>query len=144
MSRSINDIAKLIKQMAVEAVQEADPTSVVYGTVTEADPETGKVSAVQIDQQWIVNADQLVIPHSYQKRIIKKVKIKGECIAKLREALAKLEIEWEPEEECEEDEALVDVTIKDFLKSGDKVAITRQQGGQKFVVTGRTKAVDDE
>lgn len=138
MSRSENDIVKYIQSIAVAAVTAMDPTSVVYGTVTEADEETGEVAALQVDQQFVIDADQLIIPNAYRERTIEKIKIKGACIAKLREALAKLEIDWEPEEECEEDEALVDVTIKDFLKAGEPVILTRQQGGQKFIVTGRT------
>lgn len=136
--QSMNDFNKAVKQIAMKAFEEADPTSLVYGTVEEADEETGEVAAIRLDQQWVADADQTVIPHTYQERVIEKVKIKGECISKLREVLGKLEIEWEPEEECESDEALVDVTIKDFLKAGEKVAMIRKQGGQQLIVLGRT------
>lgn len=136
--RSENDILKLIKAAAVAAVEENDPQTTVYGTVTEADPETGKIKAIQVDQQWIIDGDQIVLPHEYQDREVKQVKVKGNCIAQLRACLAKCEIEYELDEGCTEDEALVDIELKDYIKTGDKVAITRQQGGQKFVIAGRT------
>lgn len=136
--QSMNDFLKAVKKAAKEAVQESDPTTMVYGTVIEADEETGEVALIQIDQQWILDADQLIIPTTYKERTVEKVKIKGNCIAQLHACLTKCEIEYELDEGCEEDEALVDVTIKDFLKAGEPVIITRQQGGQKFIVTGRT------
>lgn len=138
MLLSGNDIIKIIKQAAIEAVQEADPASVVYGTIAEADTETGEVALVKVDQQWEINGGQLVVPRTYKERTIEQIKVKGSCIAQLHAVLDKLEISYELDEDCEADEALVDVTIKDFLKEGDAVIITRQQGGQRFVITGRT------
>lgn len=136
--RSENNLAAIIKQMAKAAVEESDPTSVIYGTIEEADAETGEVASVRIDQQWIADGEQVIVPHSYKERTIEKVKIKGNCLAQLRACLAKLEIAYELDEGCAEDEALVDVTIKDFLKAGDKVAMVRKQGGQQLVISGRT------
>lgn len=136
--RSENDIMKIIKAAAISAVRESDPTTMVYGTVQEVDSETGAVAKVCVDQQWEIDGDQLVLPRTYQKRKVEKVKIKGNCIAQLHAALTALDIAYELDEDCADDEALVDVEIKDFLKTGDAVIITREQGGQRFVITGRT------
>ena len=37
---SANDLIRIIKEAAVEAVRENDPADVHYGTIEEADPET--------------------------------------------------------------------------------------------------------
>lgn len=134
--RSENDITKLIQQIALAAVEQADPTSVVYGTVSEA--EEGVIGKIKVDQQWEIDGEQCVIPQQFKERTIEKVKVKGSIIELIRDVADKCEVAYEIDEECERDETLVDVTTKDFLKVDDKVAITRQQGGQKFVIMGRT------
>lgn len=135
---SENNLARIIKKLAVDAVNEADPASVVYGTVAEVDSETGKVARIDVDQQWQIDGDQIVLPSSYQERTVEKVKVKGSIIALVYAIAEKAEVEFERDEGCAEDECLVDVTIKDYLKAGDAVVMTRQQGGQKVVVQGRT------
>lgn len=134
---SANDLIRIIKEAAVEAVRENDPADVHYGTIEEADPETGKVGTVRIDEQWELDADQVVTPAAYHERTVKKIKVKGDLIGALYYFLKKNGIDVQPPEGCGEDEALFDVTIKDFLQAGDAVIIMREQGGQRYVINGR-------
>jgi len=130
------DILKVIKQAALEAVRESDPADVHYGTVESADGN-GRIGKIKIDQQWEIDGDQAIVPQHYQKHTIKKVKIKGNIIAQIHALLDNAKISYDLDDGCAKDEALVDVTIADLLQAGDKVIITRQQGGQQFLVTGR-------
>ena len=134
---SANDLIRTIKEAAVEAVRENDPADVHYGIIEDADTETGQVNIVRIDDQWTLDTDQIVIPQVYRERTIKKIKIKGNCIAQLHTVLKKNDIAFELDDGCEDDEAMIDATIKDYLKSGDTVVITKEQGGQRYVVNGR-------
>lgn len=135
---SENNLAKTIKQLALDAVKQDDPTSIVYGTVKGVDSESGSVSRVQVDQQWSIDGDQLVLPSSFKEQNLKSVKVKGSIIALVKALLDASDIDYTWDADCADDECIVDVTVKDFLKEGDPVIITRQQGGQKFIVTGRT------
>lgn len=135
---SENNLARVIKQLAKDAVEQDDPTSVVYGTVKGVNSETGDVSLVQVDQQWSIDGDQLVLPSSFKEQNLEKVKVKGNIIALVKALLDESKVDYEWDEGCADDECIVNVTVKDFLKEGDPVIITRQQGGQRFIVTGRT------
>lgn len=145
-----NDILAIIKKAAVEAVNEGDPTRVIYGKVTGVDEENGKVLGVYIDKELEFDEEQTELkfdtPREYQKRT---VKVKHPIIAELRklfeeintsEACRKVFSETYDlcrDEKCEEDELMI--TVKDFLKEGDPIIITQAQGGQKFTISGRLK-----
>ena len=137
------DILRVIKEAAMEAVAQGNPSEVYYGMVTEA--EEGEVSHIRLDEKWELNKDQILVPHKYKERKLKKVKLKHHVFADIR-ALQRLH-EIEPpalDEDCAEDEILVDMTIKDFLKVGDKVVLQCEQGGQKFVVENRSEQAEEE
>lgn len=142
------DIIAAVKRAAREAVEESDPTRVMYGVITEADKESGKVLGVKIDQQLEFDEEQTDLkfdtPAEYRKR---KIKIKHPIIAELRKLFREINesevcrqvfkeiYDLCEDEDCEEDELIV--TVKDYLKKGDKVIITQAQGGQKFTISGR-------
>lgn len=136
------DILRMIRQAAVEAVTQMDLSEVYYGEVAEADE--GEVSKIRIDEKWLIEDDQIIVPHKYKEKTLKDVKIKHHVFADVR-ALQRLH-EIEPpelDEGCEEDEILADITIKDFIKTGDKVVLQREQGGQKFVIEHRSKTEEE-
>lgn len=145
-----NDILAIIKKAAVEAVNEGDPTRVIYGKITGVDEESGKVLGVQIDEDLEFDEEQTELkfdtPREYQKRT---VKVKHPIIAELRKLFEEINTstacrevfsgtyELCKDEGCEDDELMV--TLKDFLKEGDPIIITQAQGGQKFTISGRLK-----
>ena len=142
------DILAAVKRAAREAVEESDPTRVMYGEITEADEETGKVLGVKIDQQLEFDEEQTDLkfdtPAEYRER---KVKIRHPMIAELRKLFREInesekfrEVFTETYDLCEDDGCAEDeliISMKDFLKKGDKVIITQAQGGQKFAISGR-------
>ncbi len=150
-----NDILRTIKKAAKEAIEESDPTRVMYGTITEVDKETGKVLGVKIDQDFEFDEEQTELkfdtPREYAKR---KVKVKHPIIAELRKLFKEINesekcrevftntYELCEDADCEDDEILV--TLKDFLKKGDGIIITQAQGGQKFTISGRLKNVTSD
>ena len=136
------DIIKIIKQCAIEAVKQADPQETYYGTVIEA--EEGVPTLIMSDQQWEIFDDQIVVPQTYKERTLEEVKVKSSVISDLRNVMDHLGLSYTIDEDCGRDEALCAVTIKDFLKEGDKVILQRQQGGQSFLVTGRTVTEEEE
>lgn len=146
-----NDILAIIKRAAVEAVNEGDPTRVIYGTITGVDEESGRVLGVRIDEDLDFDEEQTELkfdtPREYQKR---SVKVKHPIVAELRKLFEEINTsaacrkvfsgtyELCKDENCEDDELLV--TVKDFLREGDPIIITQAQGGQKFTISGRLKS----
>jgi hypothetical protein len=53
------NMVELIKQAAVEAVNEAKPTSIVFGEVKSIDP-----LQIAIDQKLILTSDQLILTNN--------------------------------------------------------------------------------
>lgn len=56
---------QIIKQAALEAVRESDPTTVTFGTVTKADP-----LEVNVDQHKTLTKEFLLVPESLTKKEI--------------------------------------------------------------------------
>ncbi len=143
-----NDILTIIKKAAVEAVNEGDPTRVIYGTITGVEEENGKVLGVHVDDDLDFDEEQIELnfdtPREYQNR---KVKVKHPLIAEVRKLFEEINTseacrevfsgtyELCKDDGCEDDEMMV--TVKDYLKEGDPVIITQAQGGQKFTISGR-------
>ncbi len=143
-----NDILRTIKQAACQAVEESDPTRLMYGTITGVDEKTGRILGVKIDQDLEFDEDQAELmidtPSEYKER---KMLIKHPLFAEIRKLFEEINTsekcrevfsgtyELCRDDGCAEDE--ISVTIKDFLKVGDSVIITQAQGGQKFTISGR-------
>lgn len=105
----MSNITQLIKQAAVEAVKAGDPSDIIYGTVASAEP-----LIIQINQKLMLTSEFLTLTTSV---IDYKVQVK---IYDIGEDETKVEKQM--------------MNVYNGLKSGDKVILLKQQGGQRYVV----------
>ena len=119
----MHNLLQIIKKSAVEAVEASNPTKVMYGTVTAVSP-----LSIKIDQRFTVTESFLVLTKN------------------VRDYEVEVTVEWTTEEKSggsgDDGFASHNHEIKDkkkmiihnALKTGDKVILLREQGGQKYIV----------
>lgn len=100
-----------IRQAALTAVEAAAPVAVMFGTVVRDNP-----LEVNVDQRFTLDADFLIVP----------------------ESLTRLEINLRHAHTAPsgttEDALTEPVVIRPGLQAGDRVALLRVQGGQKYLI----------
>lgn len=117
------DLLNTLKKAAMDAMSASNPTAIMFGTVSSADP-----LEVIVDQRFTLPADFLVIP----------------------EALIHFEIDLHHSHEYTDDTGNGTITketkpalpekpivIRRGLESGDKLLLLRMQGGQKYIILDR-------
>ncbi|KZS45695.1 hypothetical protein AWU65_07100 [Paenibacillus glucanolyticus] len=117
------DLLNTLKKAAVSAVAAGNPTVVMFGTVSSADP-----LEVNVDQRFTLPADFLIVP----------------------ESLIHFEIDFHHDHEYTDDTGtgsstkktesalpVKPIVIRRGLKVGDKLLMMRVQGGQKFIILDR-------
>lgn len=110
----MSNLLTSIKKAAKEAVEEAEPAGIIFGTVVSASP-----LKVQVEQKLLLTKEFLILT----KNVI--------------DYEAELEIEWQTETEQghkHEIKKIKKVKFKNAVKKGDKLILIKQQGGQKYVV----------
>lgn len=117
------DLLNTLKKAAMDAMSASNPTAIMFGTVSSADP-----LEVIVDQRFTLPADFLVIP----------------------ESLIHFEIDLHHSHEYTDDTGNGTITketkpalpekpivIRRGLESGDKLLLLRMQGGQKYIILDR-------
>jgi hypothetical protein len=100
-----------IRQAALTAMETAAPVAVLIGTVTKTDP-----LEVNVDQRFTIDADFLLVPESLTKLELDLGHTHSASGGTTGPALT------EP------------VVIRPGLEPGDRVALLRVQGGQKYII----------
>lgn len=113
------EFMRQVKRAAIEANEAGKPVNVLYGTVTRERP-----LEITVNQQKILDADDLVVCGS----------------------LADYEIETEVHWPVTGGEGgsitgIRKVKINNRLRTGEKVVLFRQQGGQRYIVIDRVVAI---
>ncbi len=110
----INDLLVVIKQAALDAVDNVKPTAFMFGVV-----ESAKPLRVRIDQKLVLD----------------------EAFLTLTRNVTKYSVDIELEEETETEQGHIHkikgkkkITVDNSLKVGDIVLIAREQGGQRFII----------
>ena len=99
----------LIKQAAMDVIENGQMTDLRYGTVTGVSPVT-----VRTTEQFNIPASLLVVPeHLTNHRV-------------------SVTIDWDTELS-----GTKTMTIRNGLRVGDKVALLRKQGGQSYLILDR-------
>ncbi|OYO91837.1 uncharacterized protein DUF2577 [Lachnotalea glycerini] len=117
------DMNKAIKQVAMAAVNESEPATFLYGTVTSVSP-----LQIQVEQKLLLSKEFLVLT----KNVINYE--------------AEIEIDWSTESETctaaheHKITGKKKVKVLNALKSNDKVILLKQQGGQMYLVIDRVKS----
>lgn len=114
-----NDLVRAMQQVSDGASQAGYPADVMSGTVISVKP-----LKIQVEQRFIINSGQLIIPERLTDH---KVKVK------LTEHTEKA---GEPEHEHKYGGDIT-VTVSGGLKNGDEVILIRKQGGQKYFVSDK-------
>jgi len=124
--RDFNDLIKLIKRIAVEAVEASKPTNIVFGQVTSASP-----LKITIEQKITLSSQQLILTRNVTDHEIEMT----------------LDHETDYKSGGSGDSSFAShnhavtgkktMTIHNALKKGEKVALLRTQGGQQYVVIDR-------
>jgi hypothetical protein len=124
--RDFNDLIKLIKRIAVEAVEASKPTNVVFGQVTSASP-----LKITIEQKITLSSQQLILTRNVTDHEIEMT----------------LDHETDYKSGGSGDSSFAShnhavtgkktMTLHNALKKGEKVALLRTQGGQQYVVIDR-------
>ena len=110
----INDLLVVIKQAALDAVENVKPTAFMFGTV-----ESDKPLRIKIDSKLVLDEAFLTLTRNVTKYSID------------------IEIEEETEVEQEHKHKIKGkkkVIVDNSLKVGDIVLIAREQGGQRFII----------
>lgn len=110
----MNDLLVVIKQAALDAVENVKPTAFMFGTI-----EGTKPLRVKIDQKLVLD----------------------EVFLSLTRNVTKYTVDIELEEETESEQGhkhkvkgKKKITVDNSLKAGDVVLIAREQGGQRFII----------
>lgn len=138
MSLDINELVRLVKQAAVEAVRAEAPTVICYGTVTSAAP-----LKIQVDQKKILGAAQLILTDAVRDYNVEMSTIKGagkspgphytedESGGSGDAAFAAHKHKYQGRKKWR---------VHNALKRGEEVILLRCDGGQKYVVLDRWEA----
>ena len=132
MSLDINELVRLVKQAAVEAVRADAPMAVCYGTVLSTAP-----LKIQVDQKKILGTAQLILTDTVRDYNVEMSTIedtgKGlgphytedESGGSGDAAFAAHEHKYQGRKKWR---------VHNALKAGEKVILLRCDGGQKYVV----------
>lgn len=138
MSLDINELVRLVKQAAVEAVQADAPMAICYGNVTSTTP-----LKIQVDQKKILGEAQLILTDNVRDFNVVLSTIEGE---------GKSEGPHYTEDESggggyaefaahrHKYQGRKKWRVHNALEVGEKVILLRCDGGQKYVVLDRWEA----
>lgn len=110
LSLDINNLVRLIKKAAVEAVEASSPFAMKIGEVTSVNP-----LKISINQKIAIPASQLMLTNAVRDHSVYMTAAGGD---------------GEREK----------YTVHLGLKTGEKVLLLRCDGGQKFIVLDRLEA----
>lgn len=110
---------QIIKQAAIEAVEQNSPMTVAYGTVTKANP-----LEINVEQRMNIKGDMILLTSNVtDKEVEVEVNDKTE--------------EGGTEPHIHNYKGAKKHIHKKGLKAGEKVLLLRIQGGQKYIVLDR-------
>lgn len=126
-------LVKLIKQAALEAVENSSPATVRTGVVTAVDPVT-----IQITNNLPLREDTgaLVIPREFTD-----YELEVEISEPWQTSIEPSHVvgEGTVPEHSHTVSGMQKIVVKNALKVGEECLLVREQGGQAFVVFGRIK-----
>lgn len=125
-------LIRAIKQAAMEATEEKNPTAILYGTVVSESP-----LSINVDQRFTLPEDFFILTTN--------VKDYQTEISFDNSGVKNIARNYTMDDESGTDYKLTfqdshvknEVTIYNGLKSGEKVMLLRIQGGQRYVVLDR-------
>ncbi len=128
----MSELANLIKQISLNAVEQTKPADVLFGTVESVDP-----ISVRVDQQMLINERSLILTDAVRDYETE--------ISFNNQNVKQVYTTWDMEEKYESSPSKISfkvpirhkITVYNALKVREKVILIRVQGGQKFIILGR-------
>lgn len=128
----MSELAKLIKILSLDAMEQGRPMNVLFGTVEKAKP-----LEIRIDQKQLIKSGYLILTNAVRDY---KTKFTFD-----NPNIKQVYTTWDMSESSESTENKIafkqkiqhEVTVYNGLSKGDKVLLLRVQGGQKFIVLDR-------
>ena len=128
----MSELAKLIKILSLDAMEQGRPMNVLFGTVEKAKP-----LEIRIDQKQLIKSEYLILTNAVRDY---KTKFTFD-----NPNIKQVYTTWDMSESSESTENKIafkekiqhEVTIYNGLNKGDKVLLLRVQGRQKFIVLDR-------
>lgn len=114
-------LIKLIKQAAIEAVEQSSPMGIAYGTVTKINP-----LEINVEQRMNVKGDMILLTSNVIDH-----EVKVEIDEKTEDALTS------QYNHIHKYKGIKEQIHKKGLKKGEKVLLLRINGGQKYIVLDR-------
>ena len=108
----MGDLVDSMKKAALEAVENTDPTCIMYGTVISASP-----LQIQVNTKLILEENQLVLTRNVTNYTIPTSGSTGSKDG--------------------HSHGIGSLTVNNSLKAGEEVIMIRQSGGQEYIVLDR-------
>lgn len=138
MSLDINELVRLVKQAAVEAVEADAPMAVCYGTVTGTAPLT-----IQVDQKKILGEAQLILTDNVRDFTVEmtvdhvtEIISHGHSVNDTYTGGGSAV----PVDHLHPYKGRKTFRVHNALETGEKVILLRCDGGQKYIVLDRWEA----
>lgn len=122
---SLSNLVELIKTAALEAVDSTDPSAVIFGTVKSTEPLN-----IYVNQKLTLTEDFIILTRNVTDYEV-------EMDTELSTSDATIDLEDGDISHSHEIKGKFTYKVHNALKSGDKVIMIRQQGGQSYVVIDR-------
>ncbi len=129
MSLDVNELVRLVKQAAVDAVWAGSPMMMCHGTVIGTAP-----LKIQVDQKKILGKTQLILTDNVRDFNVVLSTIEGEGTSEgphYTEEASAHRHRYEGRKKWR---------VHNALKLGEKVILLRCDGGQKYIVLDRWEA----
>ena len=133
MSLDANELVRLVKRAAVEAVLAGNPMSVCFGTVTSASP-----LKIMVDQKKTLTEAQLILTNNVRDFAVEMTTLpdfhetEEESGGSGDAAFSSHKHKYQGRKKWK---------VHLALKSGEKVILLRCDGGQKYIVLDRWEAL---
>lgn len=138
MSLDVNELVRLVKQAAVDAVNEGSPMHMCYGTVTSTSP-----LKIMVDQKLILSGDQLILTNNVRDYTVEMT------VDHMTESVSHGHAVNDtytgggsavPVDHAHPYKGRKSFRVHLALKDGEKVVMLRCDGGQKYIVLDRWEA----
>lgn len=111
---------QIIKQAAIEAVEQSSPMTIAYGTVTKTNP-----LEINVEQRMNIKGDMILLTSN-----VVDIEVMVEVDDNTEDANG-------PDKHKHKYQGIKKHIHKKSLKVGEKVLLLRIQGGQKYIVLDR-------
>ena len=124
----MGDLVESIKKAALEAMENSDPSCIMYGKVIQISP-----LQIQVNVKLILHAEQLVLTRNVTEYTV-------EISANTGSAGGHKHTDskgGDTSSNGSHSHSISKITVKNALKVGEEVILIRQSGGQEYIVLDR-------